>query len=160
MATASSVTNRSLHHPSGRARLSPPTLDGQQAQAPAPALAVAFSSSSSSSSSLPAPAPASIGTILSSGTSNVSMFLANLRLLEMDQLPDWPDITSQTFVYGSATTTAGAHGQKKRVQCVEWALVRLFELWDPDEAKTVSSPVAEETVTSGWLLRSRPEAEH
>lgn len=60
-------------------------------------------------------------------------FLRNLRLLDLDQLPDWPDIWPATF----AITGTGVQGQKKRVQVVEWALFRLFEIWDPEEAANV-----------------------
>ncbi|GAO17948.1 hypothetical protein UVI_02056400 [Ustilaginoidea virens] len=66
----------------------------------------------------------------------LAVFLTNLRLLELDLLPDWPGITMETF---ASTTSAGAlQGQRRRIQCVEWALVRLFELWDPQEAASVS----------------------
>lgn len=64
--------------------------------------------------------------------SNVSLFLTNLRLLDLDLLPDWPDINSLTF-----TNKDVAQGQKKRVQCVEWALFQLFSLWDPEMASNV-----------------------
>lgn len=67
-----------------------------------------------------------------SPTSNVALFLTNLRLLDLDLLPDWPDIAALTF-----TNLDPAHGQKKRIQCVEWALYRLFGLWDPDETQNV-----------------------
>lgn len=70
-------------------------------------------------------APSSNGAVLS--------FLRNLRLLDLDQLPDWPDISPATF----AITGTGVQGQKKRVQVVEWALFRLFEIWDPEEAANV-----------------------
>lgn len=69
----------------------------------------------------------------SSSTSNVALFLTNLRLLDLDLLPDWPDINPVTFASLDA-----AHGQKKRIQCVEWALYQLFSLWDPDETRNVS----------------------
>ncbi|RYP30480.1 hypothetical protein DL767_006221 [Monosporascus sp. MG133] len=68
-------------------------------------------------------------------TSNVALFLTNLRLLELDLEPDWPDITLATF---SAKDAAG--GQKKRIQCVEWALYQLFTLWDQDEAQNKLRP--------------------
>lgn len=64
--------------------------------------------------------------------SNISLFLTNLRLLDLDHLPDWPDINALTF-----TNKDVAQGQKKRTQSVEWALYQLFTLWDPDEARTV-----------------------
>ncbi|KAI1819151.1 hypothetical protein F4861DRAFT_166724 [Xylaria intraflava] len=68
-------------------------------------------------------------------TSNVNLFLTNLRLLELDLEPDWPDITLTTL---SAKDAAG--GQKKRVQCVEWALYRLFSLWDHADTQNKLRP--------------------
>lgn len=65
--------------------------------------------------------------------SNVLLFLTNSRLLDLDLEPDWPDITPTTF---SAKDAAG--GQKKRIQCVEWALYQLFCLWDHNDAQSVS----------------------
>lgn len=67
-----------------------------------------------------------------STASNISLFLINLRLLNLDHLPDWPDINALTF-----TTKDAAQGQKKRIQTVEWALYQLFTLWDTDEARNV-----------------------
>ncbi|KAG6026270.1 hypothetical protein E4U40_002215 [Claviceps sp. LM458 group G5] len=60
----------------------------------------------------------------------LSVFLTNLRLLDLDLLPDWPGITISTF------STTGVQGQKRRVQCVEWVLVKLFEIWDPEETRS------------------------
>ncbi|KAG6012644.1 hypothetical protein E4U54_007397 [Claviceps lovelessii] len=57
----------------------------------------------------------------------LSVFLTNLRLLDLDLLPDWPDITIDTFA------TTGVQGQKRRIKCVEWVLVKLFGIWDPEE---------------------------
>ncbi|KAL2200813.1 HAUS augmin-like complex subunit 6 N-terminus-domain-containing protein [Corynascus similis CBS 632.67] len=56
--------------------------------------------------------------------SHVSIFLTNLRLLDLDQHPDWPDINALTF-----STKDVAQGQKKRIQ-----------LWDPDEARNKLQP--------------------
>ncbi|EFX05287.1 hypothetical protein CMQ_3356 [Grosmannia clavigera kw1407] len=67
--------------------------------------------------------------------SNVSIFLTNLRLLDLDLEPDWPDITARTF----STKDAG-QGQKRRVQTVEWALYQLFCLWDPEETLSKLQP--------------------
>ncbi|PKS07396.1 hypothetical protein jhhlp_005998 [Lomentospora prolificans] len=67
--------------------------------------------------------------------SNIELFLANLRILDLDLLPDWPDISVQTF----ASSTA-SQGQKRRVQAVEWALYYLFSLWDVEEAQTKLEP--------------------
>lgn len=66
----------------------------------------------------------------------IAQFLTNLRLLDLDLLSDWPDITPATF---NGTTANAAQGHKKRLQCVEWALFRLFEIWDPEETSTVCS---------------------
>ncbi|GAB0134106.1 hypothetical protein EsDP_00002491 [Epichloe bromicola] len=63
----------------------------------------------------------------------LSVFLTNLRLLDLDLLPDWPGITFETFA------TTGVQGQKRRIQCVEWVLVKLFALWDPEETSSVSN---------------------
>ncbi|ROW05702.1 hypothetical protein VMCG_05169 [Cytospora schulzeri] len=82
-----------------------------------------------------APAPASKHSALSTTASNVSLFLTNLRLLDLDLLPDWPDINPLTF-----TNRDLAQGQKKRIQCVEWALYQLFSLWDAEETRNKLQP--------------------
>lgn len=64
--------------------------------------------------------------------SSTALFVANLRLLDLDLADDWPDITVHTF-----TTKDAQQNQKKRTQCTEWALFRLFELWDPEETREV-----------------------
>lgn len=91
----------------------------------------AASSATSSTHSIPHP-PASPTTV-----SHVSLFLTNLRLLDLDLHPDWPDINTHTF---TAKDAAQGGGQKKRIQCVEWALYHLFALWDPDEARNKLHP--------------------
>ncbi|KAI2619885.1 HAUS augmin-like complex subunit 6 N-terminus-domain-containing protein [Hypoxylon sp. NC1633] len=83
----------------------------------------------------PQTASATTTTLLPSSTSNVSLFLTNLRLLDLDLEPDWPGLTLTTF---SAKDAAG--GQKKRIQCVEWALYQLFTLWDYDETQNKLRP--------------------
>lgn len=70
----------------------------------------------------------------SPGPSNITLFLTNLRLLDLDLRNDWPDINAMTF-----STKGAQENQKKRIQCVEWALYHLFVLWDPEEARNVSS---------------------
>ncbi|KAI0011247.1 HAUS augmin-like complex subunit 6 N-terminus-domain-containing protein [Xylariaceae sp. FL0662B] len=78
-------------------------------------------------------APSSVQ--IPSSTSNVSLFLTNLRLLDLDLESDWPEINPATF---SAKDAAG--GQKKRIQCVEWALYQLFSLWDYPETQNKLRP--------------------
>ncbi|KAI0436619.1 HAUS augmin-like complex subunit 6 N-terminus-domain-containing protein [Xylaria telfairii] len=68
-------------------------------------------------------------------TSNVLLFLTNSRLLDLDLESDWPDITPTTF---SAKDAVG--GQKKRIQCVEWALYQLFSMWDHNDAQNKLRP--------------------
>jgi hypothetical protein len=65
-------------------------------------------------------------------TSHASLFLTNLHLLDLDLLPDWPDINVLTL-----HTKDVVQSQKKRIQSVEWALYQLFVLWDPEEARSV-----------------------
>ncbi|KAF8861022.1 hypothetical protein BDZ45DRAFT_618835 [Acephala macrosclerotiorum] len=72
---------------------------------------------------------------LSSGPSNVTLFLTNLRLLDLDLRNDWPNITVLTF-----STKDSQQNQKKRIQCVEWALFQLFALWDPELARDKLQP--------------------
>ena len=63
--------------------------------------------------------------------SDVKLFVTNLRLIDLDLRPDWPGITVQTFSSRNAD-------QKQRISGVEWALFRLFEIWDPEETSQVS----------------------
>ncbi|TID23766.1 HAUS augmin-like complex subunit 6 N-terminus-domain-containing protein [Venturia nashicola] len=58
------------------------------------------------------------------------LFATNLRLLNLDLLADWPAITTKTF-----SITDAQQNQKQRIRCTEWALFRLFELWDPQETQ-------------------------
>ncbi|TVY64259.1 hypothetical protein LSUE1_G006909 [Lachnellula suecica] len=73
------------------------------------------------------------------GISNISLFLTNLRLLDLDLRKDWPDITTRTF----HTTKDAQQNLKKRIQCVEWALYQLFSLWDPEETQNPFYPPLE-----------------
>lgn len=66
--------------------------------------------------------------------SPASVFLTNLRLLDLDKRSDWPFTSSQLFLGRDVPKN-----QKNRIQCVEWALYRLFELWDPEETRNVSA---------------------
>lgn len=63
-------------------------------------------------------------------SSDIKLFVTNLRLLDLDARPDWPDITVQTFSAKNAD-------QRQRIQAVEWALFRLFEIWDPSGTSQV-----------------------
>lgn len=64
--------------------------------------------------------------------SNVSLFLSNLRLLDLDRLPDWPNITARIF-----DTKDASQNQKRRISCVEWILFRLFQILDPETTRDV-----------------------
>lgn len=80
------------------------------------------------------PAPATQSpTEKHAGPSHVALFLTNLRLLELDQRKDWPEIDAATF-----STKDSQQNIKKRIQSVEWALYQLFCIWDPRDAREVS----------------------
>lgn len=92
------------------------------------------------SRSLQAAAPPSrnrVASPTSSPTPPLTIFVTNLKLLDLDLLPDWPGISPETFST-AGVPSAQAQGQKKRIQCVEWALFQLFALWDPEETANVS----------------------
>jgi hypothetical protein len=61
---------------------------------------------------------------------DVRVFVTNLRLLDLDLQSDWPGITVQTFSAKNAD-------QRQRISGTEWALFRLFEIWDPNETAQV-----------------------
>ncbi|KAI5205014.1 hypothetical protein E4T39_03282 [Aureobasidium subglaciale] len=67
--------------------------------------------------------------------SNISLFVSHLRLLNLDQRQDWPDITVRIF-----DTKDALQNQKKRVSCVEWSLYRLFEIWDRETTRDKLQP--------------------
>ena len=62
--------------------------------------------------------------------SDIKLFVTNLRLLEFDLREDWPYLTVQTFSAKNAD-------QRQRIGGTEWALFRLFEIWDPNETAQV-----------------------
>ncbi|KAL5119216.1 hypothetical protein ACEQ8H_002927 [Pleosporales sp. CAS-2024a] len=66
-------------------------------------------------------------------TQDVRLFVANLRLLDLDLHEDWPGITVQTFSAKNAD-------QRQRINAAEWALFRLFEIWDPSETAQKLQP--------------------
>ncbi|RDW58107.1 hypothetical protein BP6252_13518 [Coleophoma cylindrospora] len=66
-----------------------------------------------------------------SGPPYPSLFLTNLRLLDLDLRKDWPGITTAVLV---------SKDGRKRIQCVEWALYQLFAIWDPEEARNKLQP--------------------
>jgi hypothetical protein len=68
------------------------------------------------------------------GPSNISLFLTSLRLLDLDKHPEWPGISRHTFSPKDAQQS-----QKNRIRCVEWALYRLFEIWDGEWTRNVWS---------------------
>ncbi|KAJ4153576.1 hypothetical protein LMH87_010059 [Akanthomyces muscarius] len=79
------------------------------------------------------PAPPTPSAVKAAPNTAIPTFLTNLRLLDLDLLEDWPDITTATF----AGTT---QNHKRRVQAVEWALYRLFEIWDPEDTASKLKP--------------------
>ena len=84
------------------------------------------------SSTLKPPPPSQQQSPAATGPLHVIIFLTNLRLLDLDLRDDWPGITAVTF-----STKDVQQNQKKRVQCVEWALYQLFAIWDPEDTRDV-----------------------
>ncbi|KAK3082265.1 hypothetical protein LTS18_007821 [Coniosporium uncinatum] len=66
-------------------------------------------------------------------SNTITLLLTNLRLLDLDRRHDWPNITASSLGSRSAD-------QKHRVKCTEWALYRLFELWDLSETRDRLAP--------------------
>jgi hypothetical protein len=100
------------------------------------AIAVCYDMSVAAATSLGHHGNSKKGSALSSELNrepNVGLFSRNLRLLGLDEYEDWPEISGQSF---SIKDTQ--QNQKKRVQCTEWALYRLFQLWDEALAADVS----------------------
>lgn len=52
----------------------------------------------------------------------ICLFVKNVRLLNLDLLPDWPAITPSSFSSLDART---------RMRCTEWCLYHLFHVYDP-----------------------------
>lgn len=64
---------------------------------------------------------------------NAALFVSNLRLLDLDKLADWPDISASVLDARDVLSN-----QKRRIVSTEWALFRLFQLHDADTALNVS----------------------
>jgi hypothetical protein len=62
--------------------------------------------------------------------SHTSVFIRNLKLLQLDLQPDWPDITVRSL-------SPSSQNQRQRIRAVEWALYHLVALWDPKLAHDV-----------------------
>ncbi|KAF2774579.1 hypothetical protein EJ03DRAFT_323144 [Teratosphaeria nubilosa] len=60
-----------------------------------------------------------------------ALFYTNLRLLNLDLLPDWPDIRLASFAAPDA---------RHRLRCAEFALYRLFQLYDAPTAADKLQP--------------------
>lgn len=68
-------------------------------------------------------------------SSAISTFITHLRLLNLDHLEDWPGLTEDLFAPKHVR-----ENQKQRVRCAEWALYRLFESWNPKDARNKLQP--------------------
>lgn len=65
--------------------------------------------------------------------SPIQTFVRCLRLLDLDRLEDWPNISERTF-----STKPGLQKLQQRIKAVEWSLYRLFERYDSNETVNVS----------------------
>jgi hypothetical protein len=80
-------------------------------------------------------------------TSDVRLFVTNLRLLDLDLRDDWPVITVQTFSAKNAD-------QRQRIGGTEWALFRLFEIWDPNETAQVYQQILRGRILANLSLET------
>lgn len=83
--------------------------------------------------------------------SHIAIFIRALHLLDLDLLPDWPKISESSFQTTTSNNSSSSSSIKAsssstqpqtqtqnlhhRIKAVEWTLYRLFELYDPDEAR-------------------------
>ncbi|GAD95875.1 hypothetical protein NFIA_086920 [Paecilomyces variotii No. 5] len=65
--------------------------------------------------------------------SNLAVFVRNLKLLQLDQQPDWPDISVRSL-------SPSQQNQRQRIRGVEWGLYHLFSIWDPKETYSKLRP--------------------
>lgn len=70
-----------------------------------------------------------IATLKPLGPSVVSLFITNLRLLNIDRYADWPNITIASF-----------QDARGKIKCTEYALYQLFRLYDPHTAADKLQP--------------------
>lgn len=63
---------------------------------------------------------------------HLTIFIRNLKLLQLDRREDWPDITLRNL-------SPSSQNQRQRIRLVEWALYYLFTIWDPEYAQNVRS---------------------
>lgn len=66
-----------------------------------------------------------------SAPSNVSLFLANLRILDLGQRHDWLNVSTQSF---------SAKDARQRIRCVEYSLFHLFAIYDPESTREKLAP--------------------
>lgn len=69
-------------------------------------------------------------------SSDVALFVTNLRWLDLHEREDWPGITPHLF-----SSKDAQQNLKGRVRSVEWALYHLFELWDAHFTRDVSQNI-------------------
>ena len=65
--------------------------------------------------------------------SNPELLLKNLRLLDLDEEFDWPQIIVTTFAAAD-----NVRNLSKRAYCAGWIFYKLLELYEPKETKAVS----------------------
>ncbi|EAW14030.1 uncharacterized protein ACLA_070630 [Aspergillus clavatus NRRL 1] len=65
--------------------------------------------------------------------SSLCVFIRNLKLLQLDLQPDWPDITTHSL-------SPSSQNQRQRIKAVEWALYHLVALWDLKTAQDKLRP--------------------
>lgn len=64
----------------------------------------------------------------------ISVLLTNIRLLDLTKCDDWPKISAQVFI-----AKDDPENRKVRIQCVEWILYRLWQIWDQEDCHEVNN---------------------
>ncbi|KIV84542.1 hypothetical protein PV11_00316 [Exophiala sideris] len=67
---------------------------------------------------------------------NIARFVRTLHLLDLNRLPDFPNITESTL----RVSAKAPSNQQQRVKSIEWSLYRLYELYDPDDTRSRLHP--------------------
>ncbi|KAJ5604541.1 hypothetical protein N7510_009695 [Penicillium lagena] len=68
-----------------------------------------------------------------SSPSHLTVFIRNLRLLQLDQQPDWPVISLRAL-------SPSSQNHRQRIRLIEWALFHLFAIWDLEETQNKLRP--------------------
>ncbi|KAI1618881.1 HAUS augmin-like complex subunit 6 N-terminus-domain-containing protein [Exophiala viscosa] len=67
---------------------------------------------------------------------HIALFVRTLHLLDLDRLPDFPNITEYTL----RVSAKASSNLQQRVKSIEWSLYRLYEVYDPADTRSRLRP--------------------